>query len=103
MFTCCDGAGWRETIGHPTKRLGGSPVEAGKARYTCATSAPATAPVLVRLKQTWKFGLPAEAMLFTTVAFENENVVYDSPKPKGNSGVRPCESYHLYPTLKHAE
>ena len=94
MVTCCDAPGWSDTFCHPTRRLGGSPVEAGNARYTCATSAPATDPVFVRLKVTWKFGLPDDR-LFATAAFENENVVYDSPKPNGNSGVRPCESYHL--------
>src|ERR1700689_4853418 len=60
----------------PLSCSGGSSLAAGSPTYICATSAPATDPVLVMVAVT--LALPSE-LKAPTDRLEKENVVYDSP------------------------
>src|SRR3984885_14130606 len=68
----------------PLSCSGGSSLAAGSPTYICATSAPATDPVLVMVAVT--LALPSE-LKAPTDRLEKENFVYDSPYPNENCGV----------------
>src|SRR3984957_20136625 len=72
----------------PLSCSGGSSLAAGSPTYICATSAPATDPVLVMVAVTvaWPLALGAP-----TDRLEKENLVYDSPYPNENCGVMFCD------------
>ena len=76
--------GFSVTRWKPLSCSGGSWLAAGSPTYICATSAPATDPVLVIVAVTVA---PPLALNAPTFRLENEKFVYDSPYPNGNSGV----------------
>jgi|WetSurMetagenome_2_1015567.scaffolds.fasta_scaffold279595_2 hypothetical protein len=52
MVTVRDSPAAKDTRSNPRSTRGGSPADAGKPRYSCATSVPARAPVFRSVKST---------------------------------------------------
>src|SRR5690348_14560591 len=83
--TVCDWPGSSVILDQPTSRLGGTRTSlTGWLTYTGTTSAPARAPVFVtsNVAVTSSFVDPTDRLLV-------ENVVYESPKANGYSGLYP--------------
>ena len=92
--TVVDCPGCRVTLSNPFSWRGGSLAAAGSPRYSCATSEPATLPVLVTVAETvtWRLPWPShrqdvgpglELAFCTcwgvTCRWLNEKFVYDRP------------------------
>src|SRR3954453_18226734 len=100
IATGFDVPGSTNTFRNPTSRLGGCP-STGTPRRTCTTSAPATGPVLVTDAVTVTGPRPAPGA--STATSEMSKVVWESPKPKPNSGSIRWAGNQRYPTSRPSE